>query len=151
MLFPAQLQNSSCQATSGICTRSTAWPGAWVAGTLVWTDHPLHGYNQVPGGPASDKDGGGEHQAGHPATPLNQAVRWTTGSSPMPTGSTYSVSCQVDPHLARTVVVSTKLDTRLPQFGCGEDVEMFLRPPGRLLEPGMLSACPFFTCALLGP
>ena len=57
-------------------------------------------------------------------------------------------SWQVDPHLARTVVVSTKLDTRLPQFGCGEDVEMFLRPPGRLLEPGMLSACPFFTWVL---
>ena len=54
---------------------------------------------------------------------------------------------QVDPHLARTVVVSTKLDTRLPQFASGEDVELFLRPPGRLLEPGMLGGAPFFTCA----
>lgn len=52
---------------------------------------------------------------------------------------------QVDPHLSRTVVVSTKLDTRLPQFARGQDVELFLRPPGRLLEPGMLGGCPFFT------
>lgn len=51
----------------------------------------------------------------------------------------------VDPHLARTVVVSTKLDTRLPQFARGEDVELFLRPPARLLETGMLGGCPFFT------
>ena len=28
------------------------------------------------------------------------------------------------------------------------DVQLFLRPPGRLLEPGMLGGCPFFTCAL---
>ena len=56
---------------------------------------------------------------------------------------------QVDPHLSRTVVVSTKLDTRLPQFARGHDVELFLRPPGRLLEPGMLGGCPFFTCAAL--
>jgi hypothetical protein len=54
---------------------------------------------------------------------------------------------QVDPHLSRSVVVSTKLDTRLPQFARGHDVELFLRPPGRLLEPGMLGGCPFFTCA----
>ena len=26
-----------------------------------------------------------------------------------------------------------------------QDVELFLRPPGRLLEPGMLGGCPFFT------
>ena len=37
------------------------------------------------------------------------------------------------------------MDTRLPQFARGSDVEMFLRPPGRLLEPGMLGGCPFFT------
>lgn len=55
------------------------------------------------------------------------------------------VAMQTDPHLSRTVVVSTKLDTRLPQFARGSDVEMFLRPPGRLLEPGMLGGCPFFT------
>lgn len=58
---------------------------------------------------------------------------------------------QVDPHLSRTVVVSTKLDTRLPQFARGHDVELFLRPPGRLLEPGMLGGCPFFTCAHPSP
>jgi len=52
---------------------------------------------------------------------------------------------QVDPHLARTAIVSTKLDTRLPQFARGEDVELFLRPPARLLETGMLGGCPFFT------
>lgn len=52
---------------------------------------------------------------------------------------------QVDPHLSRTVVVSTKLDTRLPQFARGQDVDMFLHPAGRLLEPGMLGGCPFFT------
>ena len=51
----------------------------------------------------------------------------------------------VDPTLARTVVVSTKLDTRLPQFARGQDVELFLRPPGRVLEAGMLGGCPFFT------
>ena len=56
-------------------------------------------------------------------------------------------TAQVDPHLARTVVVSTKLDTRLPQFAGADDVELFLRPPGRLLEPGMLGGAPFFTCA----
>ena len=56
-----------------------------------------------------------------------------------------TVMLQTDPHLSRTVVVSTKLDTRLPQFARGSDVEMFLRPPGRLLEPGMLGGCPFFT------
>ncbi len=57
----------------------------------------------------------------------------------------------MDPHLSRTVVVSTKLDTRLPQFARGHDVELFLRPPGRLLEPGMLGGCPFFTRAPAAP
>ena len=51
----------------------------------------------------------------------------------------------IDPHLARTVVVSTKLDTRLPQFARGHDVELFLRPPARALEQGMLGGAPFFT------
>lgn len=52
---------------------------------------------------------------------------------------------QVDPTLSRTVVVSTKLDTRIPQFARPHDVEMFLRPPSRLLEPSMLGGSPFFT------
>lgn len=51
----------------------------------------------------------------------------------------------VDPTLSRTVVVSTKLDTRIPQFARPHDVEMFLRPPTRLLEPTMLGGSPFFT------
>lgn len=54
---------------------------------------------------------------------------------------------QVDPSLSRTVVVSTKLDTRIPQFARPHDVEMYLRPPARLLEPTMLGGSPFFTCA----
>jgi hypothetical protein len=58
----------------------------------------------------------------------------------------------VDPSLSRTVVVSTKLDTRIPQFARPHDVEMYLRPPARLLEPTMLGGSPFFTCAQLrGP
>ena len=52
---------------------------------------------------------------------------------------------QVDPTLSRTVVVSTKLDTRIPQFARPQDVEMHLRPPSRLLEPTMLGSTPFFT------
>ena len=51
----------------------------------------------------------------------------------------------VDPNLTRTVVVSTKLDTRIPQFARPHDVEMFLRPPTRLLEPTMLGGSPFFS------
>ena len=51
----------------------------------------------------------------------------------------------VDPTLRRTVVVSTKLDTRIPQFARPQDVEMFLRPPSRLLEPTMLGGSPFFS------
>ena len=53
---------------------------------------------------------------------------------------------QTDPALSRTVMVSTKLDTRIPQFARGQDVELFLHPPGRLLEPGMLGGSPFYTC-----
>jgi hypothetical protein len=52
---------------------------------------------------------------------------------------------QTDPSLQRTVVVSTKLDTRIPQFARGQDVELFLHPPGRQLEPSMLGGSPFFT------
>jgi hypothetical protein len=52
---------------------------------------------------------------------------------------------QVDPDLSRTVVVSTKLDTRIPQFASRADVELFLKPPGRLLDSNILGATPFFT------
>ncbi|CAN0353108.1 unnamed protein product, partial [Hapterophycus canaliculatus] len=34
---------------------------------------------------------------------------------------------KVDRDLSRTVLVTTKLDTKLPQFGAGEDLEDFLR------------------------
>ena len=34
---------------------------------------------------------------------------------------------QADPDLTRTVLVTTKLDTKLPQFSEGEDLEDFLR------------------------
>lgn len=59
--------------------------------------------------------------------------------------SLYPLFPQVDPSLTRTVVVSTKLDTRIPQFARPHDVEMYLRPPARLLEPTMLGGSPFFT------
>lgn len=52
---------------------------------------------------------------------------------------------QMDPELARTVVVSTKLDTRIPQFGRAADVELFLRPPARLLDGNILGSTPFFS------
>jgi hypothetical protein len=52
---------------------------------------------------------------------------------------------QVDPELSRTVIVSTKLDTRIPQFASRADVELFLRPPQRLLDRNILSGAPFFT------
>ncbi|QDZ22638.1 dynamin-like protein [Chloropicon primus] len=52
---------------------------------------------------------------------------------------------QVDPMLERTVIVSTKLDTRIPQFARGADVELFLRPPSKLLESTILGGSPFYT------
>lgn len=33
---------------------------------------------------------------------------------------------KVDPDMSRTVLVTTKLDTKLPQFGASEDLEDFL-------------------------
>ena len=64
---------------------------------------------------------------------------------PLPGPSPLALPTQVDPSLSRTVVVSTKLDTRIPQFARPHDVEMYLRPPARLLEPTMLGGSPFFT------
>lgn len=52
---------------------------------------------------------------------------------------------QVDPDLRRTVVVSTKFDTRLPQFSRAEDIERVLRPPARTLDTSILGGSPFFT------
>ena len=57
---------------------------------------------------------------------------------------------QVDPDLKRTVVVATKLDTRIPQFSRSNDVELYLRPPTRVLESNILGAAPFFTSVPAG-
>jgi hypothetical protein len=52
---------------------------------------------------------------------------------------------QVDPTLSRTVLVSTKLDTRIPQFSTPSDVEAFLHAPGLTNDLTMLGDTPFFT------
>lgn len=52
---------------------------------------------------------------------------------------------EADPDLRRTVMVSTKFDTRIPQFSRAEDVEMFMHPPTRLLAGTVLGGGPFFT------
>lgn len=52
---------------------------------------------------------------------------------------------QIDPELSRTVVVSTKLDTKIPQFARASDVEVFLSPPSSVLDGFMLGDSPFFT------
>jgi len=62
--------------------------------------------------------------------------------------TTRRVVMSVDPTLSRTVVVSTKLDTRIPQFAAPLDVDTFLRAPGlQQLDSGcsMLGGAPFFT------
>ncbi|KAI8476585.1 MAG: P-loop containing nucleoside triphosphate hydrolase protein [Monoraphidium minutum] len=51
---------------------------------------------------------------------------------------------QVDPTLSRTVLVSTKLDTRIPQFAAPPDVETHLAAAG-LGDASMLGGAPFFT------
>nr|BAH23784.1 dynamin-related protein 5B-3 [Physcomitrium patens]BAH23785.1 dynamin-related protein 5B-3 [Physcomitrium patens] len=66
-------------------------------------------------------------------------------SSDWSNATTRSIVMQVDPELSRTVIVSTKLDTRIPQFACRADVELFLRPSTRLLDGNILSGSPFFT------
>ena len=53
---------------------------------------------------------------------------------------------QVDPHMDRTVLVSTKFDTRMPQFAAAEDAVAFLHPTKEQLSGGtMLGGGPFFT------
>ena len=52
---------------------------------------------------------------------------------------------EADPELRRTVMVSTKFDTRIPQFSRSQDVEMFMHPPARLLAPSVLGSGPFFS------
>ena len=52
---------------------------------------------------------------------------------------------QVDPDFRRTVLVSTKFDTRIPQFSRAADVELFMKPARSLLEGTPLGGGPFFT------
>ncbi|XP_077249784.1 P-loop containing nucleoside triphosphate hydrolases superfamily protein [Tasmannia lanceolata] len=59
--------------------------------------------------------------------------------------TTRRVVMQIDPELSRTVVVSTKLDTKIPQFARSSDVEVFLRPPACTLDSCILGDSPFFT------
>lgn len=51
----------------------------------------------------------------------------------------------IDPKLQRTVVVSTKLDTRLPQFGNASDVLKFISPTEHFASLSPLGGAPFFT------
>ncbi|CAI8614759.1 unnamed protein product [Vicia faba] len=57
---------------------------------------------------------------------------------------------QIGPELSRTVVVPTKLDTKIPQFACPSDVEVFLLPPTSTLDGCILGDLPFFTSVLSG-
>ncbi|CAN6476158.1 unnamed protein product [Victoria cruziana] len=59
--------------------------------------------------------------------------------------TTRRVVMQIDPELSRTVVVSTKLDTKILQFARSSDVEVFLKPPVRTLDGSILGGSPFFT------
>ncbi|KAL9260648.1 Dynamin-like protein [Drosera capensis] len=59
--------------------------------------------------------------------------------------TTRKVVMQVDPELSRTIIVSTKLDTKIPQFSCASDVEVFLSPPESMLDGFILGDSPFFT------
>ncbi|XP_012071357.1 dynamin-like protein ARC5 [Jatropha curcas] len=59
--------------------------------------------------------------------------------------TTRRVVMQIDPELSRTVIVSTKLDTKIPQFARSSDVEVFLSPPSNTLDGCILGDSPFFT------
>ena len=59
--------------------------------------------------------------------------------------TTRRVVLDCDPELRRTVVVSTKFDTRIPQFSRASDVEFFMKPP-----PGF-SSPPFSAAARSSP
>lgn len=53
---------------------------------------------------------------------------------------------QIDPHTERTVLVSTKFDSRISQFATSADVEAFLHPTKeQLSSSSMLGGGPFFT------
>ncbi|KAF5733123.1 dynamin-like protein ARC5 [Tripterygium wilfordii] len=59
--------------------------------------------------------------------------------------TTRRVVMQIDPELSRTVIVSTKLDTKILQFARASDVEIFLSPPQGTLDGLILGDSPFFT------
>ncbi|XP_022898089.1 dynamin-like protein ARC5 isoform X1 [Olea europaea var. sylvestris] len=59
--------------------------------------------------------------------------------------TTRRIVMQIDPELSRTVIVSTKLDTKIPQFARASDVDVFLSPPACTLDGFMLGDSPFFT------
>ncbi|KAK4777641.1 hypothetical protein SAY87_017828 [Trapa incisa] len=59
--------------------------------------------------------------------------------------TTRRVVMQIDPELSRTVIVSTKLDTKILQFARSSDVEVFLSPPACTLDGFILGESPFFT------
>lgn len=59
--------------------------------------------------------------------------------------TTRRIVMQIDPELSRTVIVSTKLDTKIPQFARSSDVEVFLSPPACTLDGFILGDSPFFT------
>jgi GTPase SAR1 family protein len=64
--------------------------------------------------------------------------------------TTRNVVMQADPELSRSVLVTTKLDTKLPQFSEGEDLQDFLEAPlVNRLYPHMLGG-PFFTSVPCG-
>lgn len=64
--------------------------------------------------------------------------------------TTRNIVQQVDPLLSRTVLVSTKLDTKLQQFADGGDLEDFLRAPIiEKLFPRALGG-PYFTTVPIG-
>ncbi len=58
---------------------------------------------------------------------------------------TRNVVMQVDPALERTVLVSTKLDTKLPQFSDPGDLEDYLAAPEAQRMHGTMLGGPFFT------
>ncbi len=56
-----------------------------------------------------------------------------------------NIVTRVDPELSRTVLVTTKLDTKIPQFSDADDLDDFFRAgPVRRMFPHMLGG-PFFT------
>jgi hypothetical protein len=59
--------------------------------------------------------------------------------------TTRNVVMQADPSLSRTVLVTTKLDTKLPQFSESTDLEEFLRAPLIADMFKQMMGGPFFT------